>query len=64
MVSPDIAMRIQLFLDYAPQVEVREVPDPYDGAIHRFDWVLTLIEAGVHGLLQEICCQLDISLSS
>ena len=64
MASPDIAMRIQLFLDYAPQVEVREIPDPYGRTTDRFDWVLTLIEAGVHGLLQEICCQLDISLSS
>ena len=63
LASPDIAMRIQLFLDYAPQVEVREIPDPYGGTIDRFDWVLTLIEAGVHGLVQEICCQLDIPFS-
>jgi protein-tyrosine phosphatase len=35
-----------LFLDHAPQLSVREVPDPYDEGPERFELVLDLIEQG------------------
>jgi protein-tyrosine phosphatase len=44
--------KISRILDYALDVEVRDVPDPYyDG---RFELVYTLINRGAEGLLQQI----------
>ncbi len=44
---------VKLLLDYLPQQDVREVPDPYfDG---KFDDVYDLIRAGCEGLLDAIC---------
>jgi len=42
---------LALFLDFAPQLEVAEVPDPYYGGIEDFERVLDLCEAGARGLL-------------
>jgi protein-tyrosine phosphatase len=44
--------RIALFMDYAPQLSVEEVPDPYFGGIEDFERVLDLCEAGARGLLR------------
>lgn len=45
-------MRIQLFMDYAPQAGTKEVPDPYyDG---RFDEVYALVWQAAQGLLEHI----------
>jgi protein-tyrosine phosphatase len=46
--------RVKLLLDYAPQVDTRDVPDPYYGGRDGFTYVLDLIEAGAAGLLQDI----------
>ena len=43
-----------LFLSYAPDAEVRDVPDPYYGGPQQFDFVLDLLEAGSHGLLASL----------
>lgn len=43
--------RIQLFLDYVPKCEVREVPDPYYGGGDGFTRVLDLIEQASDGLI-------------
>ncbi len=53
---PDDALknRIQLFLDFAPHMGEREVPDPYYGGESGFERVLDLVEAASHGLLEEI----------
>ena len=51
---PQYASRVTLLLDYAPQVGVKDVPDPYYGAHDGFAYVLDLIEAGATGLLQEV----------
>lgn len=45
---------IGLFLDYAPDVAGREVPDPYYGAPNGFEEVLDLVEAGADGLLAHL----------
>jgi protein-tyrosine phosphatase len=46
--------KIQLFLDYAPEQPVREVPDPYYGGPRGFEDVLDLIEAAARGLLRRL----------
>ena len=47
--------RLALFLDYAPDTRISEVPDPYYGGDEGFSQVLDLIESASDGLLQEIC---------
>lgn len=46
--------RLRLFLDFAPDLETREVPDPYYGGGSGFERVLDLIEQASAGLLAEI----------
>ena len=53
----DARGKIQLFLDFAPEQPVREVPDPYYGGSHGFEAVLDLIEAGSRGLLRRLRAQ-------
>jgi len=51
---PGEERRLSLFLDYAPSLGQREVPDPYYGAGDGFELVLDLIEAASEGLLADI----------
>ncbi|WP_303673587.1 low molecular weight protein-tyrosine-phosphatase [Vampirovibrio chlorellavorus] len=46
--------KVHYFLDFAPQLNLREVPDPYYGGAEGFDRVLDYIEAAAAGLLSEI----------
>ena len=46
--------RIHMFLDFAPQMRTREVPDPYYGGPSGFERVFDLVEAAAQGLLEEI----------
>lgn len=46
--------KLALMLQYAPHLEIDEVPDPYYGGPQGFERVLDLIEAAAEGLLQEI----------
>ena len=46
--------KLALFMDYAPHLKTREVPDPYYGAAGGFEQVLDLIEAASEGLLAEV----------
>ena len=46
--------KIRRFLDYAPQVDEEDVPDPYFGGAEGFDHALDLIEAAAQGLLAEL----------
>ncbi len=43
--------RIRPFLEFAPQLKVREVPDPYYGERGDFEYVLDLVEAASEGLI-------------
>ncbi len=43
--------RLALFLDYAPALGRRDVPDPYYGGAAGFEEVLDLVEEGARGLL-------------
>lgn len=46
--------KVHYFMDFAPQLGVKEVPDPYYGGADGFDNVLDLIEAASAGLMSEI----------
>lgn len=46
--------RTELFLEYAGGTRAREVPDPYYGDHHHFEYVLDLIDEGVKPLLDKI----------
>ncbi len=46
--------RVRLFLEFAPEATVTEVPDPYYGGPNGFEEVLDLVEAATQGLLQHL----------
>jgi protein-tyrosine phosphatase len=46
--------RLRLFLEFAPQTGISEVPDPYYGGPNGFEDVLDLIEAASRGLLEHL----------
>jgi protein-tyrosine phosphatase len=46
--------RCALLLDFAPELELREVPDPYYGGPAGFEQVLDLVEAAARGLIREL----------
>jgi protein-tyrosine phosphatase len=49
---PDYRHRVKLFLEFAPHLERREVPDPYYGGATGFEHVLDLVEEAAAGLLE------------
>ena len=51
---PQARDRMRLFLEFAPQTGISEVPDPYYGGPNGFEDVLDLIEAAARGLLQHL----------
>ncbi len=51
MAPPERRDRVHLFLEFAPDQERREVPDPYYGGATGFEDVLDLIEEAARGLL-------------
>lgn len=46
--------KLKLFLEFAPDLAVREVPDPYYGGPEGFEHVYRLIDAAADGLLADI----------
>jgi protein-tyrosine phosphatase len=46
--------KLSMFLNFAPDLNVKEVPDPYYGGSNGFEHVLDLIEAASRGLLDDI----------
>lgn len=54
MCPPGQEYKLRLFLEFAPEVEEQEVPDPYYGGRSGFERVLDMIEAASRGLLTEI----------
>jgi len=55
---PEQRHKIRLFLDYAPQLPQREVPDPYYGTTAGFEMVLDLVEEASRGLLASLLAEL------
>lgn len=50
----DTTAEIGLFLDYAPELGMTDLPDPYFGDDAGFETVLTMIETAGRGLLAKI----------
>lgn len=46
--------KVRLFLSFAPELGLRDVPDPYYGVGDGFERVLDMIEAGSRGLLDHV----------
>jgi protein-tyrosine phosphatase len=46
--------KVRLFLDYAPHLPFREVPDPYYGGSFGFERVLDLVEEASEGFLKTL----------
>ena len=46
--------KIRLFLDYAPHLKSREVPDPYYGGAYGFERVLDMVEAASEGFVEAL----------
>lgn len=54
-ICPDgLHEKIHMFMDFAPEMRTREVPDPYYGGAKGFEQVLDLVDAASAGLLAEI----------
>ncbi|MTW23103.1 low molecular weight protein-tyrosine-phosphatase [Allochromatium palmeri] len=46
--------RLRLFMEFAPELGIREVPDPYYGGQRGFERVLDMVESAARGLLLDI----------
>jgi protein-tyrosine phosphatase len=51
---PEYHDRIRLFMEFAPHLERREVPDPYYGGATGFEHVLDLVEEAAAGLIEHL----------
>lgn len=58
MAPKDAAAQTALFLEYAGGTQEKEVPDPYYGDTHHFEYVLDLIEAAATPLIAKLQQQL------
>lgn len=56
---PGHEMKLHLFMDFAPQLSQREVPDPYYGGVRGFEKVLEMVEGASQGLLRQVRNDLD-----
>ncbi len=54
---PGLDDKLGLFLEYAAECQIQEVPDPYYGGARGFDRVLDLVEQASQGLLSDICAR-------
>ncbi|MGH8261194.1 MAG: low molecular weight protein-tyrosine-phosphatase [Steroidobacteraceae bacterium] len=54
MAPPAARERVRLFLEYAGEAGIVEVPDPYYGGPNGFEDVLDLIEAASRGLIEHL----------
>lgn len=52
--APEFRSRLRLFMSYAVDTEIDEVPDPYYGGDNGFEQVLDLIEAAGRGLIEAL----------
>lgn len=52
MCPPQHRGKLHLLLEFAPELGLTEVPDPYYGNLAGFERVLELCEAGVEGLIK------------
>lgn len=55
----DYAGHLGLMLEFAPQLALRDVPDPYYGGPDAFEEVLDLVESASQGLLAQLLARLQ-----
>lgn len=48
------AYKVRYFMEYAPHLNTRNLPDPYYGGINGFERVLDMVEDAAKGLLQQL----------
>ncbi len=51
---PELHERIRLFMEFAPELGRKDVPDPYYGGANGFEYVLDLVEEASVGLLSHL----------
>ncbi len=51
---PGMEAKLRLFMDFAPDYGLQEVPDPYYGGPQGFDRVFDMVEAAAAGLLTDV----------
>jgi protein-tyrosine phosphatase len=51
---PEMDHKLRLFMDFAPELGISEVPDPYYGGANGFERVFDMVEVAARGLLAEI----------
>jgi protein-tyrosine phosphatase len=51
---PEHKDKVSYFLSYAPQLNIREVPDPYYGGRNGFEKVLDMVELAAEGFLAHV----------
>ena len=56
--------KVRLFLEFAPHLGRREVPDPYYGTDQGFELVLDLVEEAGRGLLDHLRRELEGNVSA
>jgi len=54
LAPPEAADRVTMLLDYAPELGLTDVPDPYYGSAKDFEHVLDLVEKAADGLLAAV----------
>ncbi|HTT05880.1 MAG TPA: low molecular weight protein-tyrosine-phosphatase [Steroidobacteraceae bacterium] len=54
LAPPQHRRRLRLFMEFAPHLRHREIPDPYYGVQADFELVFTLAEQAARGLLREL----------
>ncbi|MDR9498082.1 MAG: low molecular weight protein-tyrosine-phosphatase [Hydrogenovibrio sp.] len=57
MALPEHREKIHRFLDFAPEFDETEVPDPYYGGPDGFDHVFELVDAASEGLLKDLAAR-------
>jgi protein-tyrosine phosphatase len=59
---PEQRAKIRRFLDFAPHLATRDVPDPFFGGAAEFDHALDLIEDAARGLLTTLLDDSDLAV--
>jgi protein-tyrosine phosphatase len=55
---PDSSARVKMMMEFHPEGQPQEVPDPYYGGIDGFTYMCELLEAATAGLLNDVEQQL------
>jgi protein-tyrosine phosphatase len=56
---PGYESRLRMFMEFAPHLNIAEVPDPYYGGASGFERVFDMVEEAAKGLLEDIHRQVN-----